>query len=184
MRLIRNLTGRELARAEVEKIWTIDRAEVINGIYYLEEGRLVRKAEHYDMHGWPPGDPERYNPILYDCFDRGGWFLGLFDESRLVGVAILEVDFIGREKDQLQLKFLHVSHAYRDQGLGTSLFERSKEQALRLGARQIYISATPSENTINFYLRMGCRVTPEPDPALYELEPEDIHLVYDLEREG
>jgi hypothetical protein len=41
----------------------------------------------------------------------------------------------------------------------------------------MYISATPSENTVNFYLRRGAVVTSEPDPELFEFEPEDIHFV-------
>ena len=51
-------------------------------------------------------------------------------------------------------------------------------EARRRGAEWMYISATPSENTIGFYLRLGCRVALEPDPELFELEPEDIHLEY------
>jgi len=180
MDTIRDLIERKLTRAEVEQVWTIDRAEVIDAIFYFENGGLVLKPEHYDMRGWPSGEPERNTPFLYDCFNRGGWFYGLFDRDQLVGVAILEADFIGREKDQLQLRFLHVSRDYRKQGLGGLLFERSAERARQLGARQLYISATPSENTVNFYLNLGCQVATEPDPALFELEPEDIHLVYDL----
>jgi len=49
-------------------------------------------------------------------------------------------------------------------------------KARELGARRLYISATPSENTVRFYLRRGCRVTDEVDAALFDLEPDDIHL--------
>jgi N-acetylglutamate synthase-like GNAT family acetyltransferase len=73
---------------------------------------------------------------------------------------------------------LHVSHAYRNRGLGRTLFEKSVARAREQGARRLYISATPSENTIRFYLSLGCVVTDEVDPDLYELEPEDIHLEY------
>jgi hypothetical protein len=40
----------------------------------------------------------------------------------------------------------------------------------------MYISATPSEHTVNFYLALGCQLAAEPDSELLELEPEDIHL--------
>ena len=128
------------------------------------------------MQGWPPGEAEKYTPILLDCFDRGGWFYGLFDDSRLIGVVILERKFIGKNKDQLQLKLLHVSRNYRNRGLGKQLFELAKATARERGARRMYISATPAENTINFYLRLGCVATGELDPELFELEPDDIHL--------
>ena len=171
------ITRRELLREEIEQVWNIDRSEVIDNIYYLENGTLVLRPEHHDVRGWPPGEAEKYTPILLDCFDRGGWFHGAFDHARLVGTVVLESKFIGKHKDQLQLKFLHVSSSYRNRGLGTQLFELARTSARERGAKRMYISATPSENTINFYLRLGCQVADEPDPELLALEPEDIHLV-------
>jgi hypothetical protein len=44
----------------------------------------------------------------------------------------------------------------------------------------MYISATPSEHTVDFYMRLGCRLAAEPDPELYAFEPEDIHLECDV----
>jgi predicted N-acetyltransferase YhbS len=170
------ITGRELLRNEIALVWEMDRREVIDNIYYPENGGLVLKPEHYDMAGWPPGEADIYTPLLVKCFDHGGWFHGLFDDGRLIGVVILDNKFIGTHKDLLQLKFLHVSCAYRNQGLGDRLYELAKDKARALGAKGLYISATPSENTVNFYLRRGSVFTKEPDPELFELEPEDIHL--------
>jgi predicted N-acetyltransferase YhbS len=169
-----------LTREQVENIWTFDRREVIDHVYYFEDGRLVLKPEHYDLQGWPPGEPEKYTPILYDCFDHGGTFYGAFEDSRLVGIAVLANNFIGKNKDQLQLMFLHVSHSCRKTGLGRRLFEKAVEKARAMHARKLYISATPSENTVNFYRHLGCVVTQEIDPELFALEPDDIHLEYDL----
>ncbi len=170
------ITGRELARAEVYRLWEIDRREVIENIYYLESGGLVLKPEYYDMHGWPPGEAELYTPLLLDCFDRGGWFYALFDDDRLIAAVVLENKFIGPRKDLLQLKALHVSSSYRDQGLGRQLFELAKSKARAQGAKGLYISATPSEHTINFYMRLGCTLASSLDPELFALEHEDIHL--------
>jgi predicted N-acetyltransferase YhbS len=171
---------RELIREEIERIWTIDRREVIENVFHLENGSLVLRPEHYDMQGWPPGEPELYTPHLYKSFDRGGWFCGAFDGATLVGVAILDNKFIGRDKDQLQLKFLHVSRGYRKLGLGRQLFDLARDKARERGAKRLYISATPSEKTVNFYLKRGAVVTNEPDPELFELEPEDIHIECDI----
>ncbi len=171
-----NLLGRELTRAEVSHYWDIDRREVIDNIYYLIDGELVLKPEHYDVQGWPPGEPELYTSLLLDCFDRGGWLYGLFDGDKLVAAVVLESKFIGPHSDLLQLKAMHVSSRCRGQGLGRYLFGLAKKKARSLGARGLYISATPSEHTINFYLQLGCKVTPTPDPDLFALEPEDIHL--------
>jgi predicted N-acetyltransferase YhbS len=171
---------RELERQEIRDVWSIDRAEVIEKVYYRDGSELVLKPEHYDMKGWPPGEPELYGPILLDCFDRGGTFYGAFSGEKLIGAAVLESRFIGREKNQLQLKFLHVSRRHRRAGLGRTLFEKAVERARKLGARRLYISSTPSENTVGFYLRRGCRLTDDVDPALFELEPEDIHLEFEI----
>lgn len=169
---------RELTRGEVEGVWRIDRSEVIEGIYYLEDGALVLRPEHHDVGGWPPSDVETYTPILIDCFERGGTFYGAFDGGEMVGVAVLENRFIGRGNDRLQLKFLHVSRARRGRGLGRALFEKSVAEAREMGARTLYISSTPSENTVRFYLNLGCRIAEEVDPDLFALEPHDIHFEY------
>jgi len=170
---------REITRREIERIWDeIDRSEIVEGIYYLRNGELVLEEERYDIRGWPPGEREQYTPILIDCFDRGGHFYGAFENGKMVGIAGLGSKFIGNDKDQLQLKFLHVSSAYRRKGLGKTLFEKTVEKAREMGARRLCISATPSQNTIGFYRRLGCTVTEELNPELYELEPEDIHLEY------
>jgi len=103
---------------------------------------------------------------------------GSMENNLLIGVAILESKFIGARQETLQLKFLHVSRDSRKQGLGRSLFNTAVEKAKTLGAQKLYISATPSENTINYYLRLGCVPATETDPELFALEPEDIHLEY------
>lgn len=175
---------RGLTRSEVPYIWQIDRREVIENIYYLDNGKLVLKPEHYDMRGWPTGEPEHYAPILLDCFDRGGHFWGAFSGELFIGTVVLENRFIGSERDTLQMKFLHVSSNYRKQGLGKRLFFLAAERALELEAKKLYMSATPSENTINFYLNLGCMLATEIDKELFALEPEDIHLELDLEKVG
>jgi hypothetical protein len=110
------ITGRELERSEIDWIWSIDRSEEIRSRFYFENGALVLKPEIYHLRGWPPGEVPFYTPFLLDCFDRGGWFYGLFDDTRLIAVAVLENKLIGKNHDLLQLKFLHVSSAYRKMG--------------------------------------------------------------------
>lgn len=169
---------RLLQRNEIPLIWQIDRREIVENIYYLQDGKLILKRDYFDIQGWPPGEPELYTPLLLDCYDRGGMFWGAFENEGLVGVSILESKFIGSRYDTLQLKFLHVSRDCRKQGLGTSLFNIAVEKAKELGAKKLYISATPSENTVNYYSRLGCVLATEIDPELFALEPEDIHLEY------
>ncbi len=171
---------RKLTQPELPFIWTIDRAEIINHIYYFRDGKLVLEAEHYEMQGWNSGEPEHYHPHLEDCFVRGGHFWGAFDAAKLIGVVVLENKFIGRKKDTVQLKFLHASNGYRKQGLGRRLFFLAAEQARGMCAAKMYISSAPAENTVNFYFHLGCRLAEEIDEELFALEPEDIHLEYFL----
>ena len=163
---------------EIPLIWQIDRRETVKNIYVLQDGKLVLKSDYFDIQSWRPGEAELYTPILLDCYDRGGTFWGAFENDQLVGVAILESKFTRSKQDTLQLKFLHVSRDFRKQGLGLTLFNMAVEKAKALGAKKLYISATPSENTINYYVRLGCVPTTEIDPELFALEPEDIHLEY------
>ena len=171
---------RLLQREEIPLIWQIDRREIVENIYYLHDGELVLKPDYFDIRGWPPGEAELYTPILLDCYDRGGTFWGAFENDTLVGAAILESKFIGPQQDTLQLKFLHVGRDHRKQGIASTLFNLAADKAKALGAKKLYISATPSENTINYYRRLGCVLAEEVDPKLFALEPEDIHLEYEI----
>ncbi len=144
----------------------------------MQDETLALKPDYFDIQGWPPGEPELYTPILFDCYDRSGVFWGAFENETLIGVAILESRFIGSRQDTLQLKFLHVSRDYRKRGIASTLFKLVAEKAKVLRAKKLYISATPSEHTVNYYLRLGCVLATEIDLELFTLEPEDIHLEY------
>jgi predicted N-acetyltransferase YhbS len=171
---------RLLQRDEILLIWQIDRREIVENIYYLEDRKLLLQPDYFDIQGWPPGEAEHYTPILEDCYDRGGTFWGAFENDTLVGVAILESKFIGSQQDTLQLKFLHTSRDFRKRGIASTLFRLAVEKAKTLGAKKLYISATPSEHTVNYYMRLGAVLATGIDPELFALEPEDIHLEYEL----
>ena len=168
---------RPLQRDEIPLVWTIDRAEYIERIYVLQDGELVLQPHNFAVPGWEPGKEEKETPLLYEVFDRGGRFLGAFADQQLVGVAAVDTRWRGPGGDLLQLDRLYVSNGYRKQGVGTRLFSEAQAVARERGASGLYISATPSENTVNFYRRLGSQVLAEPDPELFAQEPEDIHLV-------
>lgn len=171
-----DLVRRRLQRDEIGLLWTIDRRELVERIYELRDGKLVLRPGFFEIPGWPPGEPEKAIPLLEASFDRRGVFLGVFDGSRLVGAAVIDTRRLGPAGDLVQLSFLHVGRDHRGLGLGTELFEAAHRVAADFGAAGLYVSATPSENTVDFYRRRGCRVTPDPDPELLAFEPEDIHL--------
>jgi GNAT superfamily N-acetyltransferase len=174
------ILGRTLARHEIARVWEIDRRETIERVYQLVDGALTLTNQHIDVKGWPPGEAGIYGPILERCLDRGGWLFALFDGAALIAMVALDNRWLSSRGDQLQLEFLHVGRSFRGQGIGQRLFRRAAGVARERGAQRLYITATPSEHTIDFYLRQGCRLASELDPELLALEPEDIHLECDL----
>jgi GNAT superfamily N-acetyltransferase len=117
-------------------------------------------------------------PKLYECFDRGGTFLGAFDDDELDGVSVVDTEAVGSEQDCLQLLYLYVSRSSRGRGVGSALFAAAAETARARGAKALYVSSIPTENTVNFYLRRGASLATRPDPNLFAAEPDDVHLTY------
>ncbi|NBN02475.1 GNAT family N-acetyltransferase [Proteus sp. G2665] len=169
---------RQLTRNEIPQVWGIDRTELIEKLYVLKEGKLLLSKQRFDMKGWPEGEAEHYTPVLLESFDRGAPFWGVFEHDRLVAAASVDPKKRGKNGSLLQLSFLHVSHPQRGQGLARILFDYCVEYAKENGADGLYISSTSSENSVNFYQHLGCRLIDIPDPELYEREPEDIHMVF------
>jgi GNAT superfamily N-acetyltransferase len=171
---------RPLTRDEIESIWTIDRSEVHHHIYKVVDGQLTLVPTYFEIPGWPPTMIEADTPRLYECFDRGGVFLGSFDGDRLIGVSVVDTKPVGSAGDHVQLLYLYVSRSARGQGVGSTLFAAATEAARALDAKALYVSAIPTENTVNFYLRRGSSLAADPDPDLFAAEPDDIHLTYAL----
>lgn len=172
---------RSISRDEIGRIWReIDRREFVGSVYRMKSGELSEEKIDFDVKGWPPGEEQKYMPLLQECYDRGGFFNGVFHNGRLIGIVVLESKFIGKSKDQLQLKFLHISRDFRKKGLGTKLLTIAAHEARKRGAKALYISSCESKNTVDFWLQRGCAITDDVDEELYRLEPEDIHLVYRL----
>lgn len=141
---------RRLTRDEVVLTWTIDRSEVHHHIYELRDGRLVRTPKYFEIPGWRRDALEEETPLLLDCFDRGGTFLGVFDAETLVGMGVLESARVGRASDQMQLAYLYVSRAYRGHGVGARLFDAAVSLAREAGASALtsppYQPRTPSSS--------------------------------------
>ncbi|MNR17129.1 hypothetical protein D3C85_1337710 [compost metagenome] len=55
-----------------------------------------------------------------------------------------------------------------------------KREAISRGAAYLYVSSTETQSAVQFYTHCGSRLTAEVDEELYQLEPEDIHMVIKL----
>ena len=65
-------------------------------------------------------------------------------------------------------------------GVGKTLVGLVIQKAREIGVKKLYVSATPSQNTVEFYLKRGFKLAQEVNQKLLELEPEDIHMELEL----
>jgi len=118
---------------------------------------------------------DKWLPILKE----GGVLFGALDGDVLAGLAMLRYKL---SDTTAQLALLHVSRAYRRQGIATRLFREACQMAREDGAEELYVSATPSESAVGFYLSEGSRLAMQVNEELFAEEPEDIHMIKKLQR--
>ena len=95
-------------------------------------------------------------------------------------IQIINSDLFGSSKEYVLLDQLFVSKSYRGTGIGKELFNLSCELAKKYTAKKIYICAGSSEDTIAFYLKIGCIEATEINQELYEMDKNDYQLEYVL----
>lgn len=168
------ITYRKLNKEEIGKLREIDRREIIETVYNVRDGELVSSPLHWEIPCFDNLD-NRINQLV-KTYQEGGVLFGAFDGSTLVGMSVLENRLRGANKDRVQMSGLWVSCGYRRLGVGRHLVDLIKASARERGASYLYISGTRSDNTVNFYLSIGCVLTAEVDPELFAKEPQDIHF--------
>jgi predicted N-acetyltransferase YhbS len=167
---------RELPASDIDRIRDIDRSERIEQQYRHCDGRLELVDVDIDAAPWgTPGREhtvehyiEEWRPMLAD-----GVLFGALDGARLAGFVIYRPRIA---HGLANLAVLHVTREHRRSGLGRSLTETVVRRARADGAQRLYVSATRTRGTVDFYMRQGFELAATPNPAMFELEPEDIHL--------
>lgn len=169
-------TIRELTVSDLDRIGEIDRSEHIRQQYESRGGalELVEVDIRAPRWGEPGGHSVEHciaswKPLL----DAGGVPLGAFDGDRFVGFAIHQ-PFLS--EGVANLAVLHVTRTYRRRGIGCALTNEVMQLARADGARRLYVSATPTRATVDFYLRQGFEPLVVPNEKLFALEPDDIHM--------
>lgn len=171
-------TFRTLSRDELSLVEEIDRQERIEVLYEQQGVRLIERHGHWDAAAWDAaGDGEHSVAAklreVEQYVEAGGVAVGAFANERLVGIGIV----VPHLRPQIaQLAFLHVSAPFRKTGIGTRLSDQLDQIARKLGAIEMVVSATPSANTVRFYLAHGYRPSEQPLEELVQLEPDDIHM--------
>lgn len=174
---MKRLDYRKLELAEADLLGTIDRSEHIDGFYKVVDGQLELEPQSLDVPTWSGAELDAYIQRVRSLIESGGTVFSAWDGTRLVGIGTLDPRGVGGDPTFHKLDMLYVSADCRGHGVGRALTDRAIELARSLGAQSLYVSATPTRNTVDAYLRMGATLLAEPDPALFAFEPEDIHLV-------
>lgn len=170
---------RRLKPEEIDRVGEIDRSEQIDAIYVQDGVRLDPRAGDWSAPGWDPVGVGEHSVAgqrrwLRGIMERGGVAVGAFDGDRLVGVGVV-LPSLGERV--AQLAYLHVTREQRARGIGGRLAYELERVARGAGDASVVVSATPSVNTVDFYRRRGYEPMAEPLPELYELEPDDVHML-------
>lgn len=158
----------------------IDRSEEIH-VHYRQVGEQLieepvsdsvpdffREGENHSI----PELVKTWQPVVA----AGGVLVGAFEEDVFAGIALLGNELA---PGVVQVALLYVSRPYRRRGVANALMEEMESLARDRDARALYVSATPSESAVGFYLSRGFRPT-EPLPEPFAKEPEDIHMLLPL----
>jgi len=152
--------------------------------YELRAGALTLIDEHVERTRWTQAYYDVRLPRLYQSIDHDGRGWSVFaaerGAERLVAISVLDGRWMGANLDMLDLTFIHVSRELRGSGVGGELFDHSAALARERGAKRMYVSASNSRKSVDFYTRRGFVLAAPPDPALHEIGPTDIHLELSL----
>jgi GNAT superfamily N-acetyltransferase len=169
---------RRLEQNELSRLGEIDRTERIDVLFDQHGTQLVARHGEWSAPAW---DVDGHGEHSVEAKIRearhhlisGGVARGAFAEGAMVGVGIVVPHL---QPGIAQLAFLHVSAGWRTRGIGRRLCEDLEQIARSAGDADMVVSATPSENTVRFYLGCGFEPTAQPVAELFDLEPEDVHL--------
>ncbi len=184
--MIAVISIRRMAPGELERIGEVDRSEHITREYVVSDGALERREVDVRARPWSVTGSHAHSvrarlaewrPIL----GGGGVLIGAFEGPALAGFAVLRPEIAPGMDD---LAALYVGAPHRRRGVGARLTREVVETARARGARRLYVSATPTASTVDFYRARGFELAPVPHPDLLRAEPDDIHMILELERPG
>lgn len=105
---------------------------------------------------------------------------GAFSEQKLIGYAVISNELFGSQKQYSELVLFHVSEPFRHMGIGGQLFRHICNEARKIGAKKLYISAHSSKESQTAYQKLGCIHAEEINTEIAENEPFDVQMEYVL----
>ncbi len=170
------LVIRRLDESDFDQLHNIDLSEHTSLIYRWVNGQLQPEPHDGYRPRWNQAQwQERLTEWRTDL--QPDVWLGAFVGGQMAALASLRYRLV---PEMAQLTTLHVDQAHRRQGLARQLLQTVVAMAEESGAGELYVSSTESESAVGFYLSQGFRPTDTPNPQMFELEPNDIHMVRPL----
>ena len=167
----------ESAQISPDLFHSFNRYQKVERCWRKEDGGWVLKDIAFEEN-WNADNIEFLVSCLKNTVATGGTVIGAFQEEILIGFSSLENQPFGEVQEYLQLSSLHVSCEQRGSGIGKQLFRMAADCAREKGAKKLYISAHPSEETQLFYKSMKCVETLHYFHNLPGVEPDDCQLEY------
>lgn len=149
---------------------SFNRQQKITRIYVKKDDTYVLE-EQPGMMDW---SMDKKREVAKDLTDNAYISYLALEEDRIVGFLSLVKELVS---ERMILDLIQVDTDFRGRGIGRRLWEKAIEEARLNGAKELYISACPSEETIHFYKAMGAEVTDNPIIAIANDEPDDLQMV-------
>lgn len=163
-------TIRAMALSELARIAEIDRSERITQQYRQRSETLELIDVDIDAPRWGQRGEATIDHRI-DQWTRlisaGGVALGAFDFAVYMRAS---------PEGPANLAVLHVTKPWRRHGVARELTNEVVRLARAGGAQRLYVSATPTRGTVDFYMSQGFMPVATPDERLFALEPDDIHM--------
>lgn len=172
-----------LAVEDMKTEWLdgFNRHQIVKRMCFVNDGKLSVKNANF-TEDWGRDRLREIERGVLEIVKRGGKAVAAYVGDQVIGFACVEPEMFG--DGTLNLNVIHVSEESRGIGVGKALFMAIAEEARYLGGKRLYISAHPSVESQAFYRTMGCVLAKTIHPELYALEPEDIHMEYNLQRDS
>jgi len=167
---------RNLEKHEVERMREIDRSEEIFGIYQFRNNQLNLVSHRESVLGFEHNELKAIINRQIKLIENSGQVFSAFYAEKMIAIASVENKKRGLLLNYCKMDILYVSKRYQGKGVASQLVDACKQAAKNFGADKLYISATPTKNTVDFYLKRGALPVKELDQELFAQEPEDIHL--------
>jgi GNAT superfamily N-acetyltransferase len=179
--MVEKIELKEIMIADINKniLDNYSRFKEIKRRYNYENGKWVIIDDDW-IDDWSKDKKDKVIISFSDTINAGGYVFGAYEDKKLIGFAVLCNKKFGSNNQYIQLNNMQVFYGYRNKGIGKKLFELCVKKVKETGIKKMYISANPSEDTVNFYFSVGCKDAMEINKELAEKEPYDRQMEYEI----